>query len=55
MKSLKSRIVGAGLLLCVGLIVPAWSQSKTTTPGGAPTTQVAGKEVTLTLVRWPFT
>ena len=54
MKSFKFRIAGISLLLLAGLVSTARSQSKTPGPEGA-TTQVTGKQVTLTLVRWPFT
>ena len=52
MKSIKFRIAGVSLLLLAGLVSTAWSQAKT---AGATTNQITGKEVTLTLVRWPFT
>jgi len=54
MKSFKFRIAGVSLLLFTGL-VSAWSQTKTPGQEGATATPVTGKQVTLTLVRWPFT
>jgi len=55
MTSFKFRIAGISLLLFAGLVSTAWSQSKARGQEEATTTQVSSKQVTLTLVRWPFT
>ncbi len=59
MNSFKFRIAAVSLLLFAGLVSTAWSQSQTPAKipagDGAATSQVTGKEVTLTLVRWPYT
>ena len=55
MTSFKFRIAGISLMLFVALGSTAWSQSKARGQEEATTTRVSGKQVTLTLVRWPFT
>lgn len=55
MNSFKFQIFGVSLLLLTGVVSTTWSQSQTPARDGAAATKATGKQVTLTLVRWPFT